>query len=270
MSIKKILAKITNPFAFALLTIVFRRKQLRPYRHIPKYLSQYRQFKKLGGEITHNHPVLREYDTQAGAAKGHYFHQDLLVASLIHKSAPARHMDVGSSIEGFVAHVASFRKIEVMDVRELDSTGHENIVFVQADLMDRNNAGSNITDSISCLHAIEHFGLGRYGDPIDPEGHKKGFINLLRMLEPGGTLYISFPIGKANAVHFNAHRVFHPMEIFTWLDRDKMPELVRYVDDEGYLHQDVNLEEKELDVVYGCGIYTFRKTNSGPAGIPSH
>jgi hypothetical protein len=204
---------------------------------------------------------LRDYDAQAGSASGHYFHQDLLVASFIHKSNPARHIDIGSSIDGLVAHVASFRKIEVMDVRQLKSTGHENIVFFQADLMDQNNARQNITDSISCLHAIEHFGLGRYGDPIDPDGHKKGFNNLLRMLETNGTLYISFPIGKTNAVHFNAHRVFHPQDILTWSNPENKLELIRfdYVDDKGDLHQDVDLKSEDLDVVYGCGIYTFRK-----------
>lgn len=268
MAIKNLLAKTPNPFIFVLLAILFRRRQLRPYRHVLKYVSQYRAFKKLGGSITHNYPILRDYDAQAGLASGHYFHQDLLVASFIYKSNPARHIDIGSSIEGFVAHVASFRKIEVMDVRPLKSTGHENIVFFQADLMDQNNACQNITDSISCLHAIEHFGLGRYGDPIDPNGHKKGFNNMLRMLEHNGTLYISFPIGKVNAVHFNAHRVFHPKDIFTWPDPGNKLDLIRfdYVDDEGSLHQDVNLELEDLDVVYGCGIYTFKKS-LGKSGV---
>lgn len=263
MSIKNLIAKISNPFVFVLFTIIFRRRSLRPIRHVPKYISQYRTFQKLGGSISYNHPILRDYDAQAGSASGHYFHQDLLVASFVHKSNPARHIDIGSSIDGFVAHVASFRKIEVMDVRQLKSTGHENIVFFQADLMDQNNARQNITDSISCLHAIEHFGLGRYGDPIDPDGHKKGFDNILRMLEPNGTLYISFPIGKRTAVHFNAHRVFHPQDIFTWSNSDNKLELIRfdYVDDEGNLHQDVDLESRELDVGYGCGIYTFKKTS---------
>lgn len=261
MSVKNLLAKISNPIVFILVAIVVRRRQLRPYRHILKYVSQYRLFQKLGGSITHNYPILREYDTQAGSASGHYFHQDLLAASFVHKSNPVRHVDVGSSIDGFVAHVASFRKIEVMDVRQLKSTGHDNIIFFQANLMDKNNALPNIADSVSCLHAIEHFGLGRYGDPIDPSGHIKGFNNLLRMLEPNGTLFISFPIGKANAVHFNAHRVFHPKDILTWSNADNKPELIRfdYVDDEGSLHLNVNLEAKDLDVEYGCGIYTFRK-----------
>ena len=105
-----------------------------------------------------------------------------------------------------------------MDVRDLKGTGHENISFIKADLMNKDSAQNNITDSISCLHAIEHFGLGRYGDPVDPDGHIKGFNNILRMLKPGGNLYMSFPIANHNEVHFNAHRVFHPQDIFTWVD----------------------------------------------------
>ena len=116
--------------------------------------------------VTHRLPIFTDYDDQAGSATGHYFHQDLLVASFIHNKNPLRHIDIGSRIDGFIAHVASFRSIEVMDVRDLKGTGHENISFIKADLMNKDSAQNNITDSISCLHAIEHFGLGRYGDPV--------------------------------------------------------------------------------------------------------
>jgi hypothetical protein len=228
-----------------------------------KYESQYRGFQNLGGIITHRYPILSDWDDQAGAANGHYFHQDLLVASLIYIRKPIRHIDVGSRIDGFVAHVAAFRKIEIMDVRDLNNTGHENITFIKTDLMDENSVKDNITDSISCLHAIEHFGLGRYGDPLDPNGHIKGFNNILRMLSVGGTLYISFPIGKSNEVHFNAHRVFHPSDIFSWAEDAERISLVRfdYVDDTGKLHQNIELKNAILDVTYGCGIYTFKKNS---------
>ena len=118
-----------------------------------------------------------------------------------------------------------------------------------------------VTDSISCLHTIEHIGLGRYGDDIDPNGSKKGFQNLLNLLEDKGTLYISFPIGKLTSVHFNAHRIFHPREILTWTE-GKL-DLIRFdlVDDHGDLHKnvDLNVVERNFDFDYGCGIYTFQK-----------
>jgi hypothetical protein len=230
-------------------------------RHLPKYLSEYRRFRRLGGTITNRWPIFADYHDQAGVASGHYFHQDLLVASFIHARTPQRHVDIGSSINGFVAHVASFRKIEVMDIRALRSTGHQNIHFVQADMMDPRSAPADMTDSISCLHAIEHFGLGRYGDPLDPEGHRKGFRNIVRMLKPHGTVYISFPIGRSNQLYFNAHRVFHPTDILTWLQDPTQLSLERfdYVDDAGDLHQNVDLERDTPSVRLGCGIYTFRK-----------
>jgi hypothetical protein len=253
--------KAFQPIFRFLLAIGFDSRRIVTLRHYPKYRAQYKEFGKLGGVVTHRYAILTDYDDQAGSASGHYFHQDLLVASYIHNNNPTRHIDIGSRIDGFVAHVASFRKIDVMDVRDLNSTGHQNISFIKADLMNKDSAQSNITDSISCLHAIEHFGLGRYGDPIDPKGHIKGFNNILRMLKPDGTLFISFPIGEKDEVHFNAHRVFHPKAIFTWAEDKNSLKLERfdYVDDAGDLHQNVNIETTTLDVGLGCGIYTFRK-----------
>lgn len=224
-----------------------------------KYHLDRKKFLGLGGRITHRYPVWADYRKQAGSSKGDYFHQDLLVASLIHENAPQKHIDVGSRIDGFVAHVAAFRKIQVLDIRPLTSLGHSNIEFIQADLMSM-NCSLPTADSISCLHAIEHFGLGRYGDPVDPEGYQKGFSNLVDMLEANGTLYISFPIGRQNEVHFNAHRVFHPQDILHW-EASKSLELIRfdYVDDSGDLHKNINLLDEMIDVGLGCGIYTFRK-----------
>jgi hypothetical protein len=226
-----------------------------------RYVKEYYEFKELGGEITHKFPIVSDYKDKAGNANGHYFHQDLLVASFIFEKNPVRHIDIGSRIDGFVAHIASFRKIDVMDIRDLPDIGHSNISFIKADLMDIQNAEEAITDSISCLHAIEHFGLGRYGDVLDPEGHKKGFKNILRMLKPGGTLYISFPIGKKNAVYFNAHREFKPDNIFTWMDESDKLELLRfdYVDDAGNLNLNTDLSTFVPHFNYGCGIYTFKK-----------
>lgn len=230
-------------------------------RFLPRYIHDVRSFKRKGGAIDYHAMILSDYTDQAGTARGHYFHQDLLVASFIHKANPARHVDIGSRIDGFIAHVASFRPIEVMDVRALEQKTHPNIAFLRADLMDPQNAISESTDSLSCLHAIEHFGLGRYGDPIDPQGHITGFNNMIRMLKPGGTFYISFPIGTKTEVFFNAHRVFHPKDILSWPRDAGALRLARfdYVDDAGDLHQNADIERINPKVRFGCGIYTFIK-----------
>jgi hypothetical protein len=232
----------------------------RPHRilHFLKDLSIFRQ---AGGVIAGYWPILRDFDDQAGNARGHYFHQDLLVAKFVHDMQPRHHVDVGSRIDGFVAHVAAFRKIEIVDIRPLVSSAHQQISFVQRDMMSDGALGPPIADSISCLHAIEHFGLGRYGEPIDPKGHLRGFKNLVQMLEPGGYLYISFPISTKNSVIFNAHRVFHPRDILSWPGCEDSLALARfdYVDDDGNLHQKVDLLSSSPVLNYGCGIYTFTK-----------
>ena len=233
-------------------------------RHFVWYLTEAIKFRKLGGRITHIFPVLGEAGQQAGTARGHYFHQDLLVANFVFKNIPTRHVDIGSRIDGFVAHVATFRKIEVLDIRPLEIDAHDNIAFIEADLMKIDSRLEAMSDSVSCLHVIEHFGLGRYGDKLDPDGHKKAIGNIISLLKPGGTLYISFPIAAKNKLHFNAHRVFHPRDIFNWNEAVKELELLRfdYVDDVGDLHKDVDLKSFEYDQNYGCGIYTFKKLSN--------
>jgi hypothetical protein len=234
-------------------------KAIAAFRHYPKYLKHKREWTKQGGKITKNFMILRDYDDTAGVSSGHYFHQDLLVAHLINEHKPKRHLDIGSRIDGFVAHVASFRKIEVIDVRPLEPSEHSNIHFIQADITQLQDMEK--TDSLSCLHVIEHFGLGRYTDPIDVDGHLKGITNLLKLVEKNGRLYLSFPIGIRDEVHFNAHRVFHPLTILKHPDIVKSTKLLRFdfVNDEGNLLKNIKIDELNNLPKFGCGIYTFQK-----------
>lgn len=228
-------------------------------KRLLNYVKDASQWVGKGGKIDLWLPVLRDYNCAAGTVGGHYFHQDLLVASKVFRHNPVRHIDVGSRLDGFVAHLACFREVEVYDVRDLPDSGHKNIVFKKADMSQA--VAVEVADSISCLHAIEHFGLGRYSDPINPNGHETGIENLIRMLKKGGALYISFPISKKTSVHFNAHRLFHPLWILDLsLVRAKL-ELVEfsYVDDIGNLHVNVDPESIEDIPYYGCGIYHFLK-----------
>jgi hypothetical protein len=231
-------------------------------RNLPRYIFELFKFKKMGGTVSHKYMILNDYKDKAGILSGHYFHQDLLVAKYIYENKPHNHIDIGSRIDGFVAHVASFRPIKIMDIRDLEKSEHQNIEFIKRDLMNNNSIYKKITDSISCLHAIEHFGLGRYGDRIDPNGHIKGFNNIIKMLKKNGTLYISFPIGKKNEVHFNAHRVFHPKEIFNWYDKkDLSLKKFDMVADNGKLYKNIDINKHQFNLSYGCGIYTFIKTS---------
>ena len=192
------------------------RRLWRSLRGLPLYLRDWRKFRQgYEGKLSFV-PCLHDRFEEGGSAPNEYFWQDLLVARWLHASGPKKHVDVGSRVDGFVAHVASFREIEVFDVRPITSQV-PGIQFRQADLMNPEStqafAGtSGYCDSLSCLHALEHFGLGRYGDPVDPNGYKKGIANLAQLLQPGGTFYLSIPIGQER-VEFNANRVFDPHHI---------------------------------------------------------
>ncbi len=228
---------------------------------IPRYLRELRAWKRQGGQVSSLYPVLSNWSDEAGSASGAYFHQDMLVARLIHAMQPSRHLDVGSRIDGFVAHVAVFRAIDVLDIRPMRSTIH-NVRFIQGDLLRSAGTFASSTDSLSCLHAIEHFGLGRYGDPIDPQGHLKGFRCLIDMLKVNGTLYLSFPIGQS-VVEYNAHRVFDSQEVFSWPGSELL-RLKRFdfIDDAGALYEDVprdDIGRRCSNVGHGCGIYTFTR-----------
>jgi hypothetical protein len=175
-------------------------------------------------------PILTEWDETSGSL-GAYFHQDQLVAGWIYQQTPRRHVDVGSRLDGFIGHLAIFREVEVMDIRPQPQS-IRNIVFHQLDLMEElPQAWVGCTDSLSCLHTIEHFGLGRYGDSLDPEGHQKGLEQLKRMVEPGGVLYLSTPIGPQR-IEFNAHRVFAPDTMIGWFSDGWSIERCAVIDDE--------------------------------------
>jgi SAM-dependent methyltransferase len=70
----------------------------------------------------------------------------------------------------------------------------------------------NCIDSLSCLHALEHFGLGRYGDPVAADGYTRGLESMFDVLAPGGRLYLATPIGHSR-VEFNANYVFSPTKL---------------------------------------------------------
>ena len=208
-----------------------------------------------------SYPILGDRYASSGTASGHYFHQDLLVAQRIFLAGPQKHVDIGSRVDGFIAHVASFREIEVFDIRPMEIL-IPNVRFVKMDLMEDRPDYTDYCDSISSLHTIEHFGLGRYGDRIDVNGHLKGLDSIYRMLKKRGIFYFSVPIGRQR-VEFNAHRVFSPRYLFDLLKGRFELLSFSYVDDAGMLHANITPDETALErdfgCEYGCGIFELRK-----------
>ena len=219
------------------------------------------------------HPCLHDRYEEGGVTKSEYFWQDLTVARWIHEARPERHVDVGSRTDGFVAHVASFRDIEVFDVRPI-TTSIPGVTFRQADLMDSASmapwhAGGGYCDSLSSLHVLEHFGLGRYGDPIDPRGYEAGFANLASLLKPEGRFYLSTPIGRER-VEFNANWVFDPRTILGCADAQGLllEQLAVFNPRSGLRDiENTQLGEEVIALAaqpYNLGIFVFTKP-AGPA-----
>ena len=183
------------------------------------------------------------------------------VAKKIFERNPKRHVDIGSRTDGFVAHVAVFRKIEIIDIREQKSKV-SNVLFKKADLMKLQDNLIGYCDSISALHSIEHFGLGRYGDPIDYYGYIKAIDNISLMLQKGGVFYFSVPIGKQR-IEFNAHRVFSVSYLQDLFHDKFILNSFSYIDDKGDFFENVKLTDKEVQVnfncYYGCGIFELTK-----------
>lgn len=240
------------------------RRLLYSLRGVWRYLYDWMQFRRDCNEKMQIKPCLHDRYEEGGTTRNEYFWQDLLVARWIHQDRPEKHVDIGSRVDGFVAHVASFREVEVFDIRPITTTV-PGVIFKQADLMQGSIVTTSMVeycDSLSCLHALEHFGLGRYGDPIDPLGYKKGIANMAALLKPGGTFYLSVPIGRER-VEFNANWVFDPQTIILCADSNNLNLRQLTVIEAGGIVQNIEPDENSFielaHKIYSLGIFIFTK-----------
>jgi len=114
----------------------------------------------------------------------------------------------------------------------------------------------NSVQSLSCLHVIEHIGLGRYGDPLDPQGSVKAARELQRITHSGGELFLSLPIGRER-ICFNAHRVHAPDTVVKMFDQMRLVQF-SFVDDAGVYHENKPIELAN-NMEFGCGMFHFVK-----------
>jgi SAM-dependent methyltransferase len=240
------------------------RKMIRSFRGLPRYLRDFATFRKEYKGRIEFVPCLHDWYEEGGSTKDEYFWQDLLVARMIFEARPDKHVDIGSRVDGFVAHVASFRQIELFDIRPI-TTRIPGVTFRQSDLMSQDATSASYCDSLSCLHALEHFGLGRYGDPIDAKGLERGLANMARLLAHDGVFYLSLPIGAAR-VEFNANRVCDPRAVVDLCDRNGLNLTALTVIEPGGTVVERRLGEWDLaDLAsrrYSVGIFVFVKSAS--------
>jgi len=192
----------------------------------------------------------------AGHVDSHYFLQDIWAARQVNAVKVDIHVDIGSRIDGFISHLlASNQKVTYLDWRapEIKDPCFK---FAQANVMSL-PFPDNSVKSLSCLHVLEHIGLGRYGDPVDSLGHVKATKELARVLSPGGVLLISVPIGKEKLC-FDAHRVFDPKTILN-LFKDLGLIAYSYIDPAKNDVFPSNPMEDFSEKKYFCGLFAFRK-----------
>lgn len=182
-----------------------------------------------------------------------YYHQQLWVFEQVLKKKPKLHIDIASTYE-MSGYLSKIVKTKFIDYRPIEAK-LKNLEIERGDILNL-QIPDNTVESLSCLHTAEHIGLGRYGDPIDPQGTKKACKELSRVLGKNGILYFSLPIGKER-ICFNAHRVHSPHTIVKYFNDLKLVSF-SVVDDEGAFHENVDYKNY-TQANYSCGMFKFIK-----------
>ena len=203
-------------------------------------------------------PIITDKYAPAGTV-GNYFLQDLWAAKLIIKSGVKEHFDIGSRLDGFIAHLlAANIDVTMIDVRDFPAKV-EHLNTIVDDATGLHQIKDDSIESMSALCSLEHFGLGRYGDPVDPEACFKCFANIQNKLRKGGKLYLSLPIGKER-VEFNAHRVFFASTVIECFSLLQLEEFSCAC--EGKIEYNADIHKYDNDQhngEYRYGLFCFRK-----------
>lgn len=187
----------------------------------------------------------------------HYIFHTAWAARILAKSRPVEHVDISSSLY-FIGTVSAFVPIRFLDYRPAN-LGLHGLKEQAADI--RNLPfRANSVPSLSCMHVVEHIGLGRYGDPLDYNGDLAACNELKRVLAPGGQLLFVVPIAANPHIAFNAHRVYSRSQIeqmFNGLVLEEFSLIPDRAEDGGL----VSLPSEELLARqrYGCGCFLFKK-----------
>jgi hypothetical protein len=250
--------------------------KLSDYRHfqkLQKNLSKiggyfqlrksYKKFRDLSEKTGRKFPVLwedvffiREENTAKTHFDPHYIYHPAWAARILAQTKPKKHVDI-SSILSFSSIVSAFIPVDFYDYRPahllLDQfTSHK------ADLVDL-PFGSGSIPSLSCMHTIEHVGLGRYGDALDPDGDLKAINELKRVLAPNGDLLFVVPIGKPKIL-FNAHRIYSYAQIRQYFKELELMDFFLIPDQAATKGVIYHATERDADLQnYGCGCFWFKK-----------
>jgi SAM-dependent methyltransferase len=186
----------------------------------------------------------------------HYIYHTAWAARILRDSRPEAHVDVGSLLY-FVSMVSAFVPITHYDYRPPDLT-LGGLGVGQADLLALSFADRSIA-SLSCMHVVEHVGLGRYGDRLDAVGDRRAMAELQRVLAPGGQLLFVVPVGRPRVV-FNSHRIYGLDQVVAGFPELTL-ERFDLITDGGHGRSLVENADPALAAQqkFGCGCFVFRR-----------
>jgi hypothetical protein len=228
------------------------------------YVEEYLLFRRMTGtqkgarkaEFRDLYPRLTDRTSDHSFPRIYVYHASW-AARVVAKIKPKKHIDISSTI-WFSSLVSAFVPVEFYDYRPAD-LHLSNLKSADADLTNL-KFKTNSVFSISCMHTIEHIGLGRYGDPIDPDGDIKAINELKRVTAVNGNLLIVLPVGEPK-VMFNAHRIYSYKQILNYFNGFELVEFALIKEHNGNLRIDANPNdiEKVTKLNGDCGCFWFRK-----------
>ncbi|WP_406659830.1 DUF268 domain-containing protein [Methanolobus sp. ZRKC3] len=230
---------------------------------LPKFKRDFNNFKYIASQKnerfsikwSERYPCLNDATTSTGFDRHYVFHT-AWAARILAQTKPAEHADISSSLY-FVSMISAFIKVNFYDYRPADLQ-LSNLKSEHADLTSLPFTNESI-NSLSCMHVIEHIGLGRYGDPVDPDGDIKAITEIKRVLAQDADLLFVVPIGKPR-IMFNAHRIYAYEQIMDYFKDFDLKEFALIPDnpeDGGLI---LNATKKMADEQsYGCGCFWFSK-----------
>lgn len=187
----------------------------------------------------------------------HYLYHPVWAAQAVRKINPKKHIDVGSTLY-FSTQLSAFIPTEFYDLRPA-KIKLNNYQSKKADLLKLPFKNCSV-ESLSCLHTIEHVGLGRYGEEIDYNGDLKAIKELKRVVKINGNLLVVVPVGKKQIIKFNAHRIYETEKFKKYFeDSFKLKEfaLICGKINSGIIKKPTKRQVNEE--VYGCGCFWFVK-----------
>ena len=222
-----------------------------------EFFGEYRRFKKLSDgrfsvKLKDIYPCLKD-KTAITPFDQHYIYHPAWAARVLARTKPAYHVDISSKLS-FSTIVSAFVPVRFYDYRPADMK----LSGLESAFADLNGLPfeDDSQPSISCMHTIEHIGLGRYGDVIDTKGDLKAIDELKRVVKPGGDVLFVTPVGTPR-IEYNAHRVYSYEQIISYFAPLQLVEFALVPDEGGFIdNADVSLAEKQH---YGCGCFWFKK-----------